>query len=82
MPSQAILNTYTGPASGRDINPPLNMAKDLMDKYEKSYDSFVLVLMTYGNADYPSQGVENIKKSPAKGKLKFKSIAYGGGSES
>ena len=58
------------------------MAKDLMDKYDKSYDSFVLVLMTYGDADYPSDGVKNIKKSSAKGKLKFKSIAYGGGSES
>jgi hypothetical protein len=58
------------------------MAKNLMDKYDKSSDSFVLVLMTYGDADYPSDGVENIKNSSAKGKLKFKSIAYGGGSES
>jgi hypothetical protein len=58
------------------------MAKGLMDKYEKSYDSFVLVMMSDGESDYPSEGVENIKKSPAKGKLKFKSIAYGDGSDS
>jgi hypothetical protein len=39
-------------------------------------------MMSDGEADYPSEGVENIKKSAAKIKLKFKSIAYGGGSES
>jgi hypothetical protein len=37
--------------------------------------------MSDGEADYPEDGVENIKKSPAKSKMKFKSIAYGGGSE-
>jgi hypothetical protein len=39
-------------------------------------------MMSDGEADYPSEGIENIKKSPAKGKLKFKSIAYGKGSDS
>jgi hypothetical protein len=39
-------------------------------------------MMSDGEASYPSNGVENIKKSPAKIKLKFKSIAYGSGSES
>ena len=58
------------------------MAKSLMEKYNDQYDSFVLVMMSDGEADYPSEGVESIKKSPAKIKLKFKSIAYGGGSES
>jgi hypothetical protein len=38
-------------------------------------------MMSDGEADYPSDGVESIKKSPAKNKLKFKSISYCGGSE-
>ena len=58
------------------------MAKDLMEKYHGSFDSFVLVMMSDGEAGYPSVGVDNIKKTPAKSKLKFKSIAYGGGSRS
>ena len=53
-----------------------------MDKYNDQYDSFVLFMMSDGEADYPSEGVENIKKSAAKIKLKFKSIAYGEGGES
>jgi hypothetical protein len=53
------------------------MAKDLMAKYNDIYHSFVLVMMSDGESDYPSKGVEDIKMSPAKNKLKFKSIAYG-----
>jgi uncharacterized protein with von Willebrand factor type A (vWA) domain len=78
-----ILKTLSDPIGGTDFNAPLNMAKDLMDKYEKSYDSFVLVMMSDGCASYPSEGIDNIiKKSSAKGKLTFKSIAYGDGSDS
>ena len=58
------------------------MAKDLMDKYCDRFDNFVLVMMSDGESSYPKNGVENIKQSPAKGKVKFKSIAYGGGSQS
>ena len=58
------------------------MAKDLMEKNNDRYDSFVLVMMSDGESGYPSNGVESIKKSPAKNKLKFKSIAYGAGSDS
>jgi hypothetical protein len=58
------------------------MAKDLMDKYNDSFESFVLVMMSDGESIYPRNGIENIKKSSAKSKLKFKSIAYGEGSES
>jgi hypothetical protein len=39
-------------------------------------------MMSDGGSSYPSNAVDNIKKSPGKNKLKFKSIAYGGGSES
>jgi hypothetical protein len=53
------------------------MAKDLMEKYKDNFDSFVLVMMSDGEGRYPIEGVEAIKKSPAKSKLKFKSIAYG-----
>ena len=53
-----------------------------MQKYHESYDSFVLVMMSDGESEYPSNGVENIKMSQAKNKLKFKSIAYGAGSSS
>ena len=52
-----------------------------MEKYHDNYDSFILVMMSDGDAKYPSEGVENIKKSPAKNKLKFKAIAYGAGSQ-
>ena len=58
------------------------MAKDLMDKYNDSFESFVLVMMSDGESRYPKNGIDNIKKSPAKSKIKFKSIAYGEGSES
>ena len=53
-----------------------------MEKYHDHYDSFVLVMMSDGESGYPSTAVESIKKSPAKNKLKFKSIAYGAGSDS
>jgi hypothetical protein len=56
------------------------LAKGLLEKYQESFDSFVLVMMSDGESGYPSVGVENIKKSPARSKLKFKSISYGKGS--
>jgi hypothetical protein len=56
------------------------MAKGLLEKYQESFESFVLVMMSDGEAGYPSVSVESIKKSPVKSKLKFKSIAYGKGS--
>jgi uncharacterized protein with von Willebrand factor type A (vWA) domain len=71
----------TGPCGGTDFNPPLNTAKELMDKYEKSYDSFVLIMMSDGGASHPSEGINNINNSTARGKLAFKSIAYGEGSD-
>jgi hypothetical protein len=61
VPTQAILKGLTSPNGGTDFNPPLNMAKGLMDKYEKSYDSFLLFMMSDGEAGYPSEGVENLK---------------------
>ena len=39
-------------------------------------------MMSDGESDYPSESVDNIKNSPAKDKLKFKSISYGGDSDS
>jgi hypothetical protein len=57
------------------------MAKGLMDKYEKSFDFFVLIMMSDGGSSHPSEGINNINKSPARGKLAFKSIAYGDGSD-
>ena len=57
------------------------MAKGLLDKYKDSFESFVLVMMSDGEAEYPSLGVENIKKFSVKSKLNFKSIAYGGDSD-
>jgi uncharacterized protein with von Willebrand factor type A (vWA) domain len=47
----------TGPNGGTDFNPPLNMAKGLMDKYEKTFDSFVLIMMSDGGAYHPSEGI-------------------------
>ncbi len=72
------MSSLSNPAIGTNFNPPLIMAKDLVEKYQGNFDSFVLVMMSDGEAKYPSEGVENIKKSPAKSKLKFKSITYGG----
>jgi uncharacterized protein with von Willebrand factor type A (vWA) domain len=68
------LKALTVPGGGRDFNPPLIMATKLMDKYEKTFDYFVLVMISDGEASYPSEGVERIKKSPAMRKLAFKSI--------
>ena len=34
------------------------MAKDLIEKYYEDFDSFVLVMMSDGEAKYPSDGVE------------------------
>ena len=76
------MSGLVGPNGGTDFNPPLNLARGLMEKYHDHYDSFVFVMMSDGESGYPSTGVESIKKSPAKNKLKFKSIAYGGGSDS
>lgn len=56
------------------------MSLGLMEKNQGNFDCFVLVMMSDGEASYPSVGIDNIKKSPAKSKLKFKSIAYGGDS--
>jgi hypothetical protein len=33
------------------------MAKTLMEKYHKSYDSFVVVMMSDGESVFPSVGV-------------------------
>jgi hypothetical protein len=55
-------------------------AKDLIDKYHSKFDKFVLVMMSDGEANFPTTGIENIKKSPAMNKLYFKSISYGGSS--
>ena len=76
------MSSLQDPNGGTDLNPPLNMARDLMEKYNDQYDCISLVMMSYGEAPYPSNGIENIKKSPAIKKLKFKSIAYGRDSES
>jgi hypothetical protein len=43
-----------------------------MEKYEQIYDSFVLVMISDGEASYPSEGVERIKKSPALAKITIK----------
>ena len=76
------MSSLQDPNGGTDFNPPLNMARCLMEKYFDHFDSFFLVMIASGEASYPSNGIENLKKSPAKIKLKFKSIAFGGGSES
>jgi uncharacterized protein with von Willebrand factor type A (vWA) domain len=75
------VESLKNPDGGTNFNPPLNMAKGLLEKYHETFESFVLVMMSDGEAGYPSIGVENIKKSPVKSKLKFKSISYGGDSE-
>ena len=82
MPTQAIIKALDPPCGGTCFDPPLDMAKGLMEKYQNNYDSFVLVMMSDGEASYPSSAIKNIGDSPAKGKLKFKSIAYGAGSDS
>jgi Mg-chelatase subunit ChlD len=51
------LQALDPPNGGTDFDPPLHMAKDLMEKYQNNYDSFVLVMMSDGEADYPSAGV-------------------------
>ena len=77
-----IISALVGPNGGTDFDSPLNMARGLMERHNAQYDSFVFVMMSDGGSGYPSNGVESIKKSPARNKLKFKAIAYGGGSDS
>jgi uncharacterized protein with von Willebrand factor type A (vWA) domain len=81
VPSKDMLLGLKSPGGSTNFDPPLNIAKRLMEKYNDSCDSFILVMMSDGDAAYPSEGVENIKRSPANNKLKFKSIAYGAGSQ-
>lgn len=81
IPIPSLVNGLSSPNGGTDFDPPLNTAKGLMDKYEKSYDSFVLIMMSDGGSSHPSYGISNINKSTARGKLVFKSIAYGAGSD-
>ena len=81
VPSQDMLSGLKSPGGSTNFDPPLNIAKGLMEKYHEHYDSFILVMMSDGDAPYPSLGVKNIKKSPAKIKLTFKAIAYGKGSQ-
>jgi hypothetical protein len=38
-------------------------------------------MMSDGDADYPSKGVERILQSPCNNKIKFKAIAYGKGTQ-
>jgi len=82
VPTQGIISALVGPNGGTDFDSPLNMALGLMEKHHAQYDSIVFVMMSDGESGYPSTGVESIKKSPARNKLKFKAIAYGGGSDS
>ena len=65
MPTQAILKALTDPEGGTDFDPPLKMAKELMEKHYINCNSFVLALISDGEASYPSEGVENINKSLA-----------------
>ena len=81
MPPHDILDSVDT-SGGTDFDAPLHMAKELMDKNNNSYDCFILVMMSDGEAGYPSDGIEEINKSPGRGKLKFKSIAYSDGSDS
>ena len=48
-----------------------------MEKHFESFEIFVLVMMSDGDSKYPSKGVDCIKKSKIKTKLRFKSISYG-----
>ena len=56
------------------------MSLGLIEKHQGNFEFFVLVMMSDGEASYPSVGITNIKKSHAYSKIKFKSIDYGGGS--
>lgn len=51
-----------------------------MEKYRKSYDSIVLIMVSDGKSGFPALGVKDINESRARSKLKFKSIAYSRGS--
>jgi hypothetical protein len=45
------------PQGVKNFDPPLSVARSLMEKYQNSFDSFVLVMTTDGEAPYPSAAV-------------------------
>jgi uncharacterized protein with von Willebrand factor type A (vWA) domain len=54
IPTPGLVSGLSNPDGGTDFDPPLNKAKELMDKYEKSFDSFVLIMMSDGGSSHPS----------------------------
>lgn len=68
---------------GTDFEKPLNMALNHMQVNNAKYQSFVVCMMTDGQADYPANAVNAILRAPEiVAKLKFKAVAYTGGSDS
>jgi hypothetical protein len=41
----------------KDFNSPLQMAKTIMEKYHKSYESFVLVMISDGESGFQAVDV-------------------------
>ena len=65
------------PTGGTDFNEPLINAAKILNSCVDDFESFVVVMMSDGLANYPKKGVEFLKQSPALDKMKFKSICYG-----
>jgi uncharacterized protein with von Willebrand factor type A (vWA) domain len=63
------LKSLIDPNGGTDFDPPLTEAKRLIDKHHNKFEKFVLVMMSDGESEFPTTGIENIKKSPAMKKL-------------
>jgi hypothetical protein len=67
--------------AGTFFDPPLDLALKHMEANNDKYKNFVVCMMTDGQAAYPNVAVEAIKKSAVLGKMKFKAVAYTGGSD-
>ena len=60
VPDPSLLSYLKFPSGGTDFDAPLLQSKSLLEKYNKSYDSIVLVMMRDGEAGYPNRGIEEI----------------------
>lgn len=83
IPHLNVANNIEMNEGGTDFEKPLNMALNHMQVNNAKYQSFVVCMMTDGQADYPANAVNAILRAPEiVAKLKFKAVAYTGGSDS
>lgn len=80
VPNSNFAKSIPFTAGGTNFDVPLRQALANMKQHEQKYKSIVLCMMTDGQASYPNAEVNQIKAVDFFGKITFKAVAYGGGS--